>query len=145
MRRLLSIAHQLGYQVHISDIEDEPDLLGYTVPAAKMIVLRLGMTQNQTRTVLAHELGHAYYGHSCDSRTNEDQADAFAATLLIDPAVYADLEQISADAHYLAEELGVTSSLIHAYRAHCLTALRGIGYARARMGAGQAQYRSSYA
>lgn len=145
MRRLLSIAHQLGYQVHISDIEDEPDLLGYTVPSARIIVLRLGMTRNQTRTVLAHELGHAYYGHNCDSRANEDQADAFAAKLLIDPSDYADLEQVSADPHYLADELGVTADLIHAYRTHCLTALRGVGYAHARMGAGQARYRSAHA
>lgn len=145
MRRLLSIANQLGYQVHISDIEDDPELLGYTVPSEGIIVLRLGMTQNQTLSVLAHELGHAYHGHDCDSRRNEDQANAFAARLLIDAADYADLERVNADPHYLADELNVTVDLIHAYRQHCLTALRGIGYAHARMGAGQSRYRSAHA
>ena len=145
MRRLLSIANQLGYQVHISDIEDDPQLLGYTVPAERIIVLRLGMTRNQLRTVLAHELGHAYHEHTCDSAANEDQADAFAATLLIDAADYAELERISADPHYLADELNVTVDLIHSFRQHCLTALRGVGYAHARMGAGQSRYRSAHA
>lgn len=145
MRRMLAIARQLDYEVHISDIEDEPDLLGYTVPEERVIVLRLGMTHNQTRAVLAHELGHAYYGHTCDSPANERQAEAFAATILIDPASYAELEQINADAHYIADELSVTVDLVHAYRAHCLTKLRGVSYAFARMGAGQSKYRGSYA
>lgn len=144
MRRLLHIAKQLGYQVHISDIEDDPDLLGYTVPSEGIIVLRLGMTRNQMRTVLAHELGHAYYDHTCDSDANEDQADIFAARLLIDAAEYAELERISPDPHYLADELSVTVDLIHAFREHCLTALRGVGYAHARMGTGQG-YRSAHA
>lgn len=145
MRRLLHIANQLGYQVHISDIEDDPKLLGYTVPSERIIVLRLGMTRRQTRTTLAHELGHAYYGHTCDSRSNEDQAWAFAATLLIDAEDYAGIERISPDPHYLADELNVTVDLIHAFREHCLTALRGVGYAHARMGVGQSRYRSAYA
>lgn len=145
MRRLLHIANQLGYQVHISDIEDDPELLGYTVPSEGIIVLRLGMTRRQMRTTLAHELGHAYHGHTCDSRTNEDQAWTFAATLLIDAEEYADLESVSDSPHYLADELNVTVELIHAFREHCLTALRGVGYVGARMGAGQSRYRSAHA
>lgn len=145
MRRLLHIANRLGYQVHISDIEDDPELLGYTVPGEGIIVLRLGMTRRQMRTTLAHELGHAYYGHTCDSRPNEDQAWAFAARLLIDAEDYAAHERVSADPHYLADELNVTVQLVQAFREHCLTALRGVGYAHARMGAGQSHYRSAYA
>lgn len=145
MRRLLATARELGYEVHIAHIEDEPDLLGYTVPAQAMIVLRMGMTRNQTRAVLAHELGHAYHGHTCDSAANERQAEAYAAAILIDPVTYADLERISDDAHYLADELAVTVDIIHAYRAHCVTKMRGVSYVRPRMGIGQARFRGAYA
>lgn len=145
MRHLLAAAGQLGYQVHVAHIDDDPELLGYTAHDERIIVVRLGMTLAQTRFVLAHEVGHAYYGHTCDSETNENQADAYAASILIPAEDYADLERINPDAHYIADELGVAVDAIHAFRKHCLVRLGTAAYSHARMGARQWALRSAHA
>ena len=144
MRHLLAEARRLGIDVTLAHIE-EPDLLGYYLPEHNLIVLRAGMTRAQTRSVLAHELGHAHYGHDCSSPTAERQADIYAARLLIDPARYAAIERYNSDQHHLADELGVTVDVVYTFEAHCLTQLRGVTYARPRMGLGQWQYRAAHA
>ncbi len=141
MRDLIRHAATLGASVHFAHIDDDPDLLGYYSPMFHRIVVRLGMTRAQRRWILAHEIGHAFYGHACHgSRTYdraERQADKYAAELLIDPAEYARLEQLNADQHWLAEEFGVSVDCIFAYEFYCLTRLTNATYARARMGLGQ--------
>ena len=42
---------------------------------------------------------------------------------LINPAEYAQLERISIDPHYLADELGITAELVHHYQGNCLQRL----------------------
>lgn len=143
MRHLLGEARRLGVSVHIAHITDDPSLRGYFLPDTRMVVLRMGMTRAQTRSVLAHELGHAFHGHHCDSATAERQADGWAAAFLIDPERYAELEQLSADRHFLADELDVTPDIIDAYREQCLVRLGRVTYARPKMGVGQWMYRSA--
>lgn len=140
MRHLLGEARRLGIDVNLTHIE-EPDLLGYYLADHRLIVLRAGMTRAQTRSVLAHELGHARHGHTCSDALAERQADIYAARLLIDPARYAAIERINSDQHYIADELGVTVDVVFTFEAHCLTKLRGITYAIPRMGLGQWAYR----
>lgn len=90
--------------------------------APGLIVLdprRPGLTQKVT---LAHELGHAYYGHAWadDPRVRESQevaADRYAANLLITPAAYAAAERlVGCHAGALARELGVTARLVELWR-----------------------------
>lgn len=146
MRDLIHHASTLGVKVHFAHLEDNPRLLGYYSPRHKVIVVRLGMTYAQSRWVLGHEAGHAFYDHCCDgpaSRSSaERQANAYAARLLIDPVEYANLEAINPDQHWLAEEFSVHVDGIYAYEEHCLTRMRGVTYSRAREGAGQWAHRA---
>lgn len=145
-RDLIHHAAMLGAEVHFAHIDDDPELLGYFLPKHKRIGVRLGMTVMQSRWVLAHECGHAYYNHRCSGTQARDaaerQANAYAARLLIDPVEYARLEEINSDQHWLAEEFSVSVEGIFAYEEHCLTKLRGVTYSRARHGVGQWRHRA---
>lgn len=89
------------------------------------------------RSTLAHECGHAFYGHNCTQPSFERQARKYAATLLIDPIEYARLEAINPDQHWLAEEFGVTPRIIFDYETFCLSRVRGMTYTLPRIGIGQ--------
>lgn len=145
-RDLIRHASTLGAEVHFAHIDDDPELLGYFSPMHRRIVVRLGMTYAQSRWVLGHECGHAYYNHRCKGMNVRDaaerQANAYAARLLIEPVEYARLERINPDRHWLAEEFSVHVDGIHAYEEHCLTRLRGVTYSRAREGIGQWAHRA---
>lgn len=141
MRELLRHAAQLGVSVHTAHLPRP--YRGYYDIERSVVVYDLGLTRNEGRSVLAHELGHAYYGHACeDDPKLEAQADAYAAMLLIDPDEYAELEQYSDHDHDLAEGLGVTEEIVAAFRRDCMTRLRGVTYVRPRHGIGQWAYRA---
>lgn len=147
MRDLIHHAATLGARVHVVDIEGDAELLGYYSPRNNVIVVQLGMPYDQSRWVLGHECGHAYYGHRCtgvSSRSRaERQANAYAARLLIDPVEYSRLEAINPDQHWLAEEFSVHVDAIFAYEEYCLTRLRGVTYTRAKMGVNQWVHRAA--
>lgn len=91
---------------------------GLWVPSRRTVSLRLGLSPIAEKCVLAHELGHARYGHpsGCDPRF-EAKADRFAAQLLISPAEYAAAEALyGSHPGSLARELGVTVHLIQVWR-----------------------------
>lgn len=143
MKRLLRHASALGFSVHAARLE--PGILGEYYRDEREVYYDLRLTPAEQRSVLAHELGHAFHGHWYQCEENalaERQADIYAARLLIDPAEYARLERIDPDQHHLAEELGVTVDVIFAFEAYCLQRLRGVTYVRAKMGLGQWVYRS---
>jgi Zn-dependent peptidase ImmA (M78 family) len=112
------MAADYGVQVHVTRMP--AGMLGAWVPSKRRIYIDLALTFNERRSVIAHELGHVHYGHSCDSGPTERQADAFAAQLLVDPSDYADLERISADEHYIADELNITIDVVRDFRRFCL-------------------------
>lgn len=147
MRALFEHAAELGVAVHMAHIDDDPHLLGYYAPETRIVVVRLAMTRLQTDWVLAHELGHARYGHRClgtyADTSAERQADAYASALLIDPAIYARLEREDPDQHRLAEELDVHVDAVFAFERHHLTRVRGVTYARPRFGIGQWVHRAA--
>jgi hypothetical protein len=62
--------------------------------------------------------------------------------LLIDPADYAILEREGLHQHDIAEELGVTVDVLNIFMQRCLVRLRGVTYARSKMGTGQWSLRS---
>lgn len=146
LRDLIHHAATLGADVHFAPIDDEPELLGYFSPKHNRIIVRLGMTLPQSRWVLGHECGHAYYGHACSGMHVRDaaerQANAYAARLLVDPEEYARLEAINSDPHWLADEFSLHVDGIFAYEEHCLTRMVGVTYSRARMGVGQWAHRA---
>lgn len=130
MRQLLQEAARLGISVHLAHISDDPELLGYYVHSKRIIVIRLGLTPSETRSVLAHELAHAFYGDTCSSGRNERRAERYAAQLLIDPGAYAAAEAIDPHPAAIADELGVTTDLVEAYQQQCLQRLGQRTYGR---------------
>lgn len=58
----------------------------------RSIVVRWGLDPVTRRCAIAHELGHAEFGHDYSSPRAEREADEFAAKLLID---YDDVERIA--------------------------------------------------
>lgn len=132
MLELIRFAAASGIEIHAAHLED--DVLGYWSPDEGRIYYDMQLTPNEARVTVAHELGHAHYGHRCDSIRHEHQAEMYAASLLIDPAAFADVEALDSDHHNLADELRVTVDLIQFYEQHCLTRLRGVTYTNARHG-----------
>jgi Zn-dependent peptidase ImmA (M78 family) len=91
-------------------------------PTTRTIRLNPGMSARTTRSVLAHELGHAQFGHTparvpALRAQQERQADEWAACRLITPRAYAEAEELRGP-HLasLAFELGVTIELVIAYQ-----------------------------
>lgn len=91
-------------------------------PTTRTIRLNPGMSARTTRSVLAHELGHARFGHTPARAPGvraqqERQADEWAACRLITPRAYAEAEELRGP-HLasLAFELGVTIELVTAYQ-----------------------------
>ncbi|MFD4957104.1 ImmA/IrrE family metallo-endopeptidase [Microbacterium sp. NPDC058389] len=143
MRRLLRHAAKLGVTVHSARLEQ--GVLGEYYADEREVYFDLRLTPAEQRSVLAHELGHAFHGHRyqcADNAVAERQADIYAARLLIDPEEYARHERVNPDQHYLAEELDVTVDVVYAFEAHCLQRVRGITYVRPKMGLGQWVYRA---
>lgn len=117
----------------MNDLFDEADRLGVSVQIRSFPAWRQGCYLNSSgiiylsdhlgegmwmRCVLAHELGHAYYHHTTSTRRTEKKADERAALLLIDPAKYAQAEQISPNLSFIAHELDVTERIVWAFQGH---------------------------
>lgn len=90
------LAADLGIRVDETLVPDHwPD--GLWVAAQRRIILRRGLDYVTRRCVLAHEIGHAWHSHIktgvdwLDDRM-EKEADEYAATLLIHPDHYAEIE-----------------------------------------------------
>lgn len=66
----------------------------------------------QWRCVLAHELGHAQWGHDGSCPRAERQADEHAVTLLITPEEWAVATILHDSAEAVAHELGVLPRLV---------------------------------
>lgn len=143
VRDLLRIGRELGVSVHVAHLPG--DLLGGWYPETARVFVRFGLTPSEFRSVLAHELGHVYYQHTCDDGPSEAQANLYAARLLIDDEAYVRAEAVSPHPHDIAEELGVTVELVQTYRSRCLTSVRGVTYTRPRLGIGQWDLRRAHA
>lgn len=88
-------------------------------PHRNTVTVRLGMSDAATLCALAHELGHAHYGHPPGHEgAHELQADRFAAKLLVSPVEYAAAEAIyGPQPQRLAAELGVTVKVLKTWQA----------------------------
>lgn len=76
------------------------------------------MAPVQYVSTLAHELGHAHYGHRRTTGRTELEADAWAARQLIDPAEWRYLTTIHADLLTVAAELQVLPRIAAVYAKH---------------------------
>lgn len=141
MKELLAHATTLGVSVHVAHI-DGPQRGFYDADNA-MVVYDFELTPIEQTCVLAHELGHVFYDHRChgDLRA-EDDADFYAACLLINPETYAEAARIDSSPDALAEALGVEPRLIHVFRRRALVRVGEVTYVRPKMGRGQYAWRA---
>lgn len=130
---LASLASHMGYGLHMRHLDD-PEVLAVTDTTDRTISYVWGLTHAEQRSVIAHELGHAHYEHDCSSDRNEREADAWAANLLVDPESYANLEREGHDHHAIADHLGVTLDVVHAFQQHCMQRLGAATYGRRHRG-----------
>ena len=116
MQTLYALARVQG--VAITETQQTPDKpLAYYSPTKHTIYIQEGLPLRQQRYLLAHELGHVFYGHATNSPKAERQADAFAAMQLIDPIEYQRVEEAyGTNENVLAYELGVTPHVIRVWR-----------------------------
>lgn len=101
--------------VTVTRSELEPNLLGTYDAAQRCITLLRGLTPVEERCVLAHELGHAHFGHIASTPAAERAAERFAARLLVDPARLRDVARWCSDPRELADELDVTEEVLASY------------------------------
>ncbi|MDO4928555.1 MAG: ImmA/IrrE family metallo-endopeptidase [Corynebacterium sp.] len=111
---LINRIEQDGYQVTWHT--DHP--AGAWNPEQNLISIQHGMSDAATRSVLAHEYGHAYHRHPAGCHpAHEDKADRFAARLLISAPEYALAEAIyDSQPALVAAELGVSLRILQAFR-----------------------------
>lgn len=109
---LETLAHNMGITVI------ETSKLGSTLnacfhPPTQTIFIKIGLDPVTRRCAIAHELGHAHYGHDCPTPGAERQADEWAAQQLLDVG---DVEVVGweceGSAAAMAAELGVTPHLL---------------------------------
>lgn len=120
MQRLLDIAGERGLRVKWRDLGRRNG----EYHSSGLILLNHRRAETTQRVTLAHELGHAYYGHAWTDNprlheSQERQADRYAARLLITAADYAAAERVAG--HHpgaIARELGVTRRLVELWREH---------------------------
>lgn len=120
LRDLMRLAATLGLLLEWRPLGDV--VRGYYQHALRAITLNSELPLDLLRSALAHELGHAHYGHihSDDPDIRERQerlADRYAAELLISKETYRAAERL-VEAHpgAIAIELGVARYVVDAWR-----------------------------
>lgn len=122
MDDLLAEAHARGLRVAWRDLGRRAG----EFHSSGLILLNPRRTETVQRVTLAHELGHAHYGHTWtdDIRqhaAHERLADRFAARRLISLARYAAAERlVGPHPGAIARELEVTTRVVEAWRADVL-------------------------
>jgi Zn-dependent peptidase ImmA (M78 family) len=121
MQELLGLARSHGLTVEWSAALGEY-VRGLYEHERRVITLASGLTGAQARATLAHEIGHAWYGHRRTGDPYRDAdaerlADEYAARLLIDPIAYAAAEQlVGPHPGAIARELGVTAAVVQVWQ-----------------------------
>ncbi len=84
--------------------------------STQTIIVRRSLDPATRKCAIAHELGHAHYGHDCSSPRTKREADESAARLLVD---YHNMEQIAYEFGWpppeICAELGVTPVLFEVW------------------------------
>lgn len=115
MQNLFDEAEKLDTRIFTADLGG--NLLGYYSHKSRLIIIQKSLPSYQFRSILAHEIGHAYFGHTDTSHRSEYQADFWAAKKLITLNDYVWAEQIyEGDSAKIAEDLSVTANLINIYK-----------------------------
>lgn len=99
-----------------------PGMQGMYLPKRAGIIVARGLSPVDLRCVVAHELGHHWYGHeACEwewlAAKHELQAERYAAKLLISEEAYREAEErYGGNIVGIAYALGVRKSLVEVFR-----------------------------
>lgn len=107
------------FGVHIIETLDlRPEWDGMYLHRRRVILLRKDLDYWKRRSILAHELGHAFYRDETHGDTRlERRADQWAAELLISKDEYKAAEIIhGSHLGAIAHELGVTPEIVETWR-----------------------------
>lgn len=117
--RIYRLAESIGVTIE-DDVTGtlSPYDLGGWFPDKRLILIARDQSPADRLHTMAHELGHALYGHPAGHcPRNERVAEEFAASLLVDPHAYVEAELLfGPHSGAIAHELGVTVSLIKTWR-----------------------------
>lgn len=115
LESLVDQAHQHGIRVWWSHLPDRD--AAWSAPH-RSIWLRPDLTSRESRSLLAHELGHAYYGDEGPQPvTAERRAWRYAAQLLVDGHDYSDAENChGAHLGALSEALDVSTEVVQGFQ-----------------------------
>ncbi|WP_341933750.1 ImmA/IrrE family metallo-endopeptidase [Microbacterium sp. LWO14-1.2] len=78
---LVSITQDLGLRIHVADLP--PGKLGLHCHQTREIWIDVDLSPSEMTSVLAHEVGHAVFGHEDSTPENEVQANEWAAVFLV--------------------------------------------------------------
>lgn len=111
------LAHYMGVRVIAATLPH--GWWGAYMHSQRTIILRPDLGSTQRLCTLAHELGHAHYGHIGVTPKQELQANRWAARLLINHHDLIDAARIHDSTTGLAAELGVMPSVLTTYLEEC--------------------------
>lgn len=113
---MIRLAQREGFEVEFMPLDGYAGLL----LSNRLILVDSQMPQWRQREAIAHELGHGFYGHQQgiehEDPVLEQQADLYAALLLISPTEYALAESLCEHPGAIAKELGVSVRLVNLWR-----------------------------
>ena len=118
------LALEVGVRVRTAPVP--PGLWGLYDHAHKLITIKPGLGRSQYNYALAHELGHAHFGHHGHHPKHERIADKWAARRLINFDNLLEHSRASMDSLTVAANLGVLPEVLETYVEHCLTARQAI-------------------
>lgn len=89
----------------------------FLIPEKRLILVRPRLRAAFERGVIAHEIVHYEYMDAGRAQWQEDRADRIAAQRLVDPHALARAERMYEHPQNIADELGVPTWIITAWRA----------------------------
>jgi len=121
LRALVAEAARLDVSITVCHLD--PPLRAHYDHDRREIVVDFALTMPEKKEAIAHELGHAFYGHNCSTPANEAAAFRRAALLLVTLDAYRRAEAIDSNPVAIANELGVTKRIIRIWQKTYLPAL----------------------
>lgn len=121
---LESLASVSGVRVRTAPVP--PGHWGLYDHSHKLITIKPGLGRMQYNYALAHELGHAHFGHHGHHPKQERIADKWAARQLIDFEDLLEHSKVSMDRLTTAANLGVLPSVLETYIQSCLSPRQSI-------------------
>jgi len=118
------LALEVGVRVRTAPVP--PGFWGFYDHAYKLITIKPGLGRIQYNYALAHELGHAHFGHHGHHPKHERIADKWAARRLIRFDSLLEHSRASMDQLTVAANLGVLPDVLETYVEQCLTARQAI-------------------